>query len=85
MEYIDGDQNRVADALSRLGFTGKEQSAQEERELLSPMSIFAPRISTPKVLGEYAGQQPLSKTHNRGEIWCSQLHAPLSVGRCQYS
>ena len=35
-EYIKGDQNRVADALSRLGFGNDEEQFTQEDNITSP-------------------------------------------------
>ena len=48
-EYIKRDQNRVTDALSRLGFGNDEEQFTQEDNIKSPASLFSPQGSSPKV------------------------------------
>ena len=47
-ECIKGDQNRVADALSRLGFGNDEEQFTQKDNITSPTSLFSPQGSSPK-------------------------------------
>ena len=47
-KYIKGDRNRVADALSRIGFGNGEEQFTQEDNITSPASLFTPRESSPK-------------------------------------
>ena len=74
----------VADARSRLGFTDEEQFAQEERELRSPMSNFAPRIATSKVsmLGECWSAATFKDSQRRDLVLsaaCTTLNGEMSI------
>ena len=48
-EYIKGDQNRVVDDLSRLGFGNHKEQFTQKDNITSPTSLFLLRGSSPKV------------------------------------
>ena len=78
-EYTKGDQNKVADALSRLGFGNGEKQIPQEDKIAIPGSFFSPQEISPKFcMLTIVGGQPLLRIHRR-EIPFYRRHLAMLV------